>query len=97
MNRMFPFRVLNSAPYIYIYIFNILPNKCILLHKICNVSGISSLLQMLPYSHATILCGTFTMIVNNISLDALVEHLRLVILLLQNYMLKYIYCQGSFV
>ena len=57
-----------SAPYILIYLFNILPNKCILLHRICNVSVISSLLQMLPY----IPCGTFTVIVNNISLGALV-------------------------
>ena len=61
-----------SASYIFIYLFNILPNKCILLHKICNVSVISSLLQMLPCLHATIICGTFTVIVNNISLGALV-------------------------
>ena len=62
-----------SAPYIFIYLFNILLIKCILLHKICNVPVISSLLQMLPYLHATILSGTFTVIVNDISLGALVN------------------------
>ena len=65
--------------FLYIYLIYCLLNVFFYIKFAMSRAVISSLLHMLPYLHATIQCGTFTVIVNDISLGALVIKMSVVI------------------